>query len=258
MLSPRFAVYISVPGAAVGCNPGMSACLTAEMLAGCNRAPDFEPLWEATAGDTACFVEVLRSCAAATPEGCGLSRHAAPPKRRHVVEVITRADQLRKTSSLQTRLRSYRARTALASYRWTSPLVLSLRGSCGASSELLISTDGHSWKPYGAAGGQTERGSWPSRMRKLFLFSNLHLPSSRSVTSASDTRYWFYVRCDLMASRLLFPTEPTGRVRSAVPLRITVFVVSRSYGLVIKEASKSRQEAGKSRRKRLAKGTDPG
>src|SRR5258708_32915878 len=126
MLSPRFALYISVPGAAVGCNAGMSACLTAEMLAGCNWALDFKPLWEATGGDTAtaCFVDAVRSCAATTPERCGLSRHAAPPKRRHEVDVITRADQRRKTSSLQTRLRSYRAHTALASYRWTSPLVL--------------------------------------------------------------------------------------------------------------------------------------
>src|SRR6202171_5102833 len=72
-------------------------------------------------------------------------------------------------------------------------------------------------------------------MRKLFLFPNLHLPPSRSVTSASDTRYWLYERCDFMASRLLFPTEPTGRVRSAVQLRMKVFVVFRSYGLVIKE-----------------------
>src|ERR1700686_4557279 len=81
-------------------------------------------------------------------------------------------------------------------------------------------------------------------MRKLFLFSNLHLPSSRSVTSASDTRYWFYVRCDFMASRLLFPTEPTGRVRSPVQLRMTVFVVSRSYGLVIKEGQQNPAIAG--------------
>jgi len=43
---------------------------------------------------------------------------------------------------------------------------------------------------------------------------------------------------------LLFPTEPTGRVRSAVQLRMTVFVVSRSYGLVIKEASKRQARAG--------------
>src|SRR6202011_3953058 len=125
MLSPRFAVYISVPGAAVGGNAGMAACLAAEMLAGCNWALDFKPLWEATAGDTAtaCLVGALCSCAATTMEGCGLSRHAAPTKRRQEVDVITRADQRRKTSSLQTRLRSYRARTALASYRWTSPLV---------------------------------------------------------------------------------------------------------------------------------------
>src|SRR5882762_4908676 len=124
MLSPRFAVYISVPGAVEGCNAGMSACLTAEMLAGCSWALDFKPLWEATAGDTvaACFVDALCSRAATIPEGCGPSRHAAPPKRRHEVDVITRADQRRKTSSLQTRLRSYRAHTVLASYRWTSPL----------------------------------------------------------------------------------------------------------------------------------------
>src|SRR4030088_1917351 len=124
MLSPRFALYISVPGAAAGCNAGMSARLTAEMLAGCNWALDFKPLWEATAGDTAtaCFVGALCSCAATTTEGCGLRRHAAPPKRRQEVDVITRVDQRRKTSSLQTRLRSYRAHTALASYRWTIPL----------------------------------------------------------------------------------------------------------------------------------------
>src|ERR1700680_4736842 len=107
MLSPRFAVYISVPGAAVGCNAGMSACLTAEMLAGCNWALDFKPLWEAGDTATACFVAALCSCAATTPEGRGLSRHAAPPKRRHEADVITRADQRRKTSSLQTRLRYY-------------------------------------------------------------------------------------------------------------------------------------------------------
>ncbi len=119
MLSPRLAVYISVPGAAVGCKAGMSAALTAEMLAGCNWALDFKPLW--AAGDTAmaCFVDAL-CCSAATGR-CGPRRHAAPPNRRHEVDVITRADQRRKTSSLQTRLRSYRAHTALASYRWTSP-----------------------------------------------------------------------------------------------------------------------------------------
>jgi hypothetical protein len=42
-----------------------------------------------------------------------------------------------------------------------------------------------------------------------------------------------------MASRLLFPNEPTGRLRSAVQLRMTVFVVSRSYGLVIKEGQQN-------------------
>src|ERR1700730_13566007 len=130
MLSPRFAVYISVPGAAVGCNAGMSACLTAEMLAGCNWALDYKPPWEATAGDmaAACFVDALCSCAATPPEGRGLSRHAAPPKRRHEADAITRTDQRRKTSSLRTRFRSYRAHTPLASYRWTTPLeFLSLR-----------------------------------------------------------------------------------------------------------------------------------
>src|ERR1700680_2238083 len=111
MLSPRFAVYISVPGAGVGCNVGMSGCLTAEMLAGCNWALDVKPLLEATAGDTATarFVGALCSCAATPPGGCGLRRHAAPPKRRHEVDVTIRADQRRKTSSLQTRLRSSRA-----------------------------------------------------------------------------------------------------------------------------------------------------
>ena len=219
----------------MGCNAGMSACLTAEMLAGCNWALDFKPLWEPPAGDTAtaCLVDALCSCGATTPEGHGLN-HAAPPKRRHEADVTTRANQRRKTSSLQTRLRSYRAHTALASYRWTPPL-----GFCLVSFWCSGMADGHSGKPRRATAGQAQRGSWPSRMRKLFLFSNLHLPSSRSVTSASDTRYWFHVRCDFMASRLLFPNEPTGRLRSAVQLRMTVFVVSRSYGLVIKEGQQN-------------------
>src|SRR5260370_9728262 len=77
--SPRLAVYISVPGAAVGCKAGMSAALTAEMLAGCNWALDFKPLWEATAGDTAmdCFLGALFSSAATGT--CCPWRHAAPP-----------------------------------------------------------------------------------------------------------------------------------------------------------------------------------
>src|SRR3981081_4459616 len=124
MLSPRFAVYIAVPGAAVGCNAGMSAALTAEMLAGCNWGLDFKPLWGPTAGDTAmaCLGDALCCCAAATPESCGPRRHAGAPNRRHEVDVTIRTDQRRKTPSLQTRLRSYRAHTAFASYRWTSPL----------------------------------------------------------------------------------------------------------------------------------------
>src|SRR4029077_12980612 len=99
-------------------------------------------------------------------------------------------------------------------------------------------------------------------MRKLFLFSNLHLLTSRSVTSASDTRYWFYVRCDFMASRLLFPTEWTGRGRSAVQLSITVFVVSRSYGPVIKEGqqnpARGRQWLEKTARERDRSRVKPG
>src|SRR5260370_25617775 len=95
MLSPRLAVYISVPGAAVGCKGGMSAALTAEMLAGCNWALDFKPLWEATAGDTAmaCFVDAL--CSSPATETCGPRPPAAPPNRRHEVDVITRADHRR-------------------------------------------------------------------------------------------------------------------------------------------------------------------
>src|ERR1700675_2760321 len=90
MASPRFAIYISVPGAATG---GASlAVVGIEALAGCSCA--------AVAG-LAVWASAVR-----LEDECEAARHPAAAKRRQEIPVMMRIDERRKRSSAKTYLKA--------------------------------------------------------------------------------------------------------------------------------------------------------